>query len=124
MEIFLLVLNWLLPAIGGLLAILGVVAAKKLLDWLGVKRSEQVDAMIDKYVRVGVNAATVAATKYAQATNSKMAGGTKKAKAVKVVLDELNQSGITGVAEELISNRIESWLLLSGHEPGVPSSPE
>lgn len=118
MEILLLVLNYLLPVVAGVLAIVLPVLVKKLLDKWGIERSDRIDAMLDKYVGVGVNAAEVTARKYLQARNASMSGEDKKAKAIKVVMDELQQSGITGVAEELISARIESWLEVDGHKPG------
>lgn len=118
MEILLTILTSLLPVLASILTVLGVALAKKLLDKWGIERSERVDAMIDKYVGIGVNTAEVAGRKYLEATNASLAGSEKKNKAIKVVLDELNQSGITGVAEELISARIESWLETKGHTPG------
>ena len=79
--------------------------------------------MIDRYVRMGVNAAEVLGTKYLAAQGHKITSGSKKAKAVKTVLSELEQSGIKGIAEELISDRIEHWLEVNGKKPGIPSDP-
>jgi hypothetical protein len=124
MEILLTLLNYLLPVIGSILALLLAAGAKKLLDKWGIERSDKIDAMLDKYIGIGVSSAEVAATKYLAATGSKMPGGNKKTKAIKVIMEELKQSGITNVAEELVSARIESWLLGNGHKPGVASDPE
>ena len=121
MEILLLVLNYLMPVIASILAILGAAAAKKLLDKWGVERSEKIDKMIDDYVGKGINVAEVTARKYLELNSSKMASGSKKAKAIKVVMDELSQAGITGVAEDLISARVESWLEVKGANPGTPT---
>jgi hypothetical protein len=124
MEILLVVLNHLWPVIGGILAILLAAGAKKLMDKWGIDRSEKIDNMIDVYVGKGVDYAEVVARKYASENGIKMAGGSKKAKAVNVVMEELKQSGITGVAEELVVARIESWLEVKGHKPGIPTDPE
>lgn len=124
MEILLIVGKWLLPVIVGLLAILGIAGVKKLLDWFGVKRSIGVDDMIDRYVRMGVNAAEVAGRKYLEAHGQKLSSGSKKVSAVKTVLAELEQSGIKDVAESLISDRIEHWLEVDGKNPGIPSDPK
>jgi len=124
MEILVLVGQWLLPVIAAALALLLAAGAKKLLKKWGVEASVNLDAMIDDYVRKGVNVAEVTARKYLSATQTKMSGDSKQAKAVKVVMDELHQSGISGVAESLVVARIESWLEDGGHEPGIPSAPK
>lgn len=118
MEILLLVLNYLLPVIAAILTIIAPVLVKKLLDKWGIERSERIDAMIDKYVGIGVNAAEVAGRKYLLANHGGMSSDDKKAKAIKVVMDELKQAGVTGVATDLVSSRIESWLEDKGHKPG------
>jgi hypothetical protein len=124
MEILLVVLNHLLPVICGILAILIAAGSKKLMDKWGVERSEKIDAMIDNYVGKGVDYAEVIARKYMSENGEAMSGGSKKSKAVNVVMEELKQSGITGVAEDLVVARIESWLEVEGHKPGIPSTPE
>lgn len=124
MEILLVLGQYLLPVLAGILVLLGIAGIKKLLDKWGVQRSEAIDDMIDNYVRKGVNFAEVMARKYLAANNAKMSGESKQAKAVKVVMDELEQSGVKGVAEDLVIARIESWLEDSGKEPGIPSAPE
>lgn len=124
MEILFIVGQWVLPLLASLLVILGIAGVKKLLDKMGVDRSNKIDGMIDRYVRVGISAAEVAGRKYFAAQGAKLFGGSKKARAVKTVLRELEQSGIKGVAEELISDRIEHWLGVDGLEPGIPSDPQ
>lgn len=124
MEILFMVGQWVLPLLASLLAILGIAGVKKLLDKMGVERSEKVDNLIDRYVRMGISAAEVAGKKYLATQGVKLAGGSKKSRAVSTVLRELEQSGIKGVAEELISDRIEHWLGVDGLEPGVPSDPQ
>lgn len=124
MDVLLVMLDNLMPVIAGILAILLAAGAKKLMDKWGVERSAKVDAMIDDYVRKGVDYAEVIARKYMAENASSLSGSSKKAKAVKVVMDELKQAGITNVAEELVVARIESWLEVSGKEPGIPSSPK
>lgn len=121
MEILLIVGQWILPFLGGLLIILVIAGVKKLLDKMGVDRSEKVDNLIDRYVRMGISAAEIAGKKYLTAQGVKLASGSKKARAVNTVLRELEQSGIKGVAEELISDRIEHWLGVDGYYPGVES---
>lgn len=116
--------QWVLPLLGGLLVILGIAGVKKLLDKMGVERSEKVDGLIDRYVRMGISAAEVAGKKYLVTQGVKLASGSKKSRAVSTVLRELEQSGIKGVAEDLISDRIEHWLGVDGFEPGVPSDPQ
>jgi hypothetical protein len=119
------VLEFLLPVLGTILTIVAAALAKKYIGKLGVERSEKVDAMIDKYVGIGVDAAKKVAANYLAANGQKLPGGSKKAKAVSTVLSELEQSGIKGVAEELISARIEAWLENKepGKSPGAESTP-
>ena len=124
MEILLVILNHLLPVIGGVLAILIVAGLKKLMDKWGIDRSAAIDTMIDTYVNKGIDVAEVAARKYMQENGAKLDSGDKKTKAINVVMEELKQSGITGVAEELVVGRIESWLEVKGHNPGIPTAPE
>lgn len=101
-------LKYLLPLLATLLTFLGSYAAKKLLDKLGVNRSEQIDAMIDKYVGIGVKYAQSAADN--KLLGYDMTGKDKLQLAVGTVLRELEQSGITKVGEELIKSRIEAYL--------------
>jgi len=124
MEILLLIVSNLMPVIAGVLTILIAIGSKKLMDKWGVERSEKIDGMIDTYVKKGVDYAEVIARKYIAENSVPMTGPSKKAKAIKVVMDELKQSGIAGVAEELVVARIESWLEVKGHKPGTPSVPE
>lgn len=124
MEILLVVLKYLLPVIAGILAILLAAGSKKLMDKFGIERSEKIDAMLDTYVGKGVDYAEVMARKYLSENGDVMTGGSKKTKAVSVVMEELKQSGITGVAEALVVARIESWLEVEGHQPGIPSTPK
>ena len=123
MDILYLVLEWLLPVLAGVLSILLAALAKKLLEKMNIDSNEKIDRLIDDYVAKGVGVAEVAARKYLVANNTKLPSEAKRAKAVKVVLDELRESGITDVGEQLIVNRIESWLELKGANPGVPSAP-
>ena len=113
MEVLLPVLEFLLPILATVLTVVGAALAKRWLDKAGVERSAQIDAMIDDYVEKGVLSAERAASNF---LGTKMAGESKKAHAVKVVLGELEQSGLKGVAQELISARIEAFL--EGKEPG------
>jgi hypothetical protein len=123
MEIALVVLQYLLPVILGVLALLATVGVKKLLDKWGVERSERVDAMIDDYVKKGIGFAESWANHFMAENGAKASGTDKRAKAIGVVLGELKQSGITDVAEDLIVARIESMLVEKGDKPGIPSDP-
>jgi len=124
MEILLSLAPHLLPLVAGCLSVVLIFATRRLLSYLGVKRSASVDAMIDKYVDVAVDYAEVAGTKYLQMNGHKLPASSKKAKALKVIMDELEQAGITDVARDLIIARLESNLLKKGAKPGVPSDPE
>ena len=101
-------LDFLLPTISAVLTALAIVGVKAALDKMGVKRSIQVDDMIDKYVKIGVN--------YAQRYAEKKLDGRdvtpqdKLGIAVKTVLGELEQSKIKGVAHDLIVSRVEAAL--------------
>lgn len=110
MEIGLTILGYLLPVIAAVLTLFLIAGARKLLEKFGVERTEKVDDLIDRYVKMGVNAAEQAATTYLKTKGEKMDGEDKKLKAVNAVMAELEQSGIKGVGEELIVNRIEHWL--------------
>ena len=120
MEYLLPILDWVLPVAGAVLTILIAALAKKHIGKLGVERSAAVDDMIDRYVSMGVDAAEGAAKAAIKAKEGKLPGSSKKANAIKVVLGELEQSGIKGVAEELIAARIEA--LLEG-KPGKSDGP-
>ena len=124
MEILVALGPYIFPVLASVLTLLLAAGAKKLFEKWGVERSDRIDAMIDKYVGIGVNYAEVAARGYLAAHGEKMTGASKKGKAIGVIMEELKQSGITDVAEELISARIESWLEDDGHEPGISSDPE
>lgn len=124
MEILMVIGSHLLPLIAGILAILIIAGLKKLMDKWGIERSDKIDTMLDTYVNKGIDVAEVAARKYFAENGAKMGGSDKKSKAINVVMEELKQSGITGVAEQLITDRIEGWLEVNGHNPGVPSDPE
>ena len=124
MDVLLIILDYLLPVIGGIASILLVAGAKKLMDKWGIERSVRIDSMMDDYVHKGINYAEVTARKYLAMNGEKMNGVSKKAKAVNVVMAELKQAGITNVAEELIIARVESWLEDKGHKPGADPDPE
>lgn len=119
MEYLAPVLDFLLPILATVITLLLAALAKKYIGKLGIERSDKVDAMIDKYVGLGVDAAEKAADNYLAANGTKLSSGTKKANAINTVFLELEQSGIKGVAEELISARIEA--LLNSKEPGKSS---
>jgi len=102
------VLGFLLPVIAVVGSIVVAALVKKLLDWLGVKRSEKIDEMIDKYVGIGVNAAERTARK--KLDGRQLDRNDKLNIAVKTVLGELEQSGIRGVTTELVKARIEDYL--------------
>lgn len=100
--------QFLLPIVGTVLTIIISYLLKRLIDKMGIQRSEKIDDMIDKYVNIGITYANRAAEK-------KLGGLTydskdKLALAVKTVAEELKQSGIKDVAEQLIVARIESAL--------------
>lgn len=123
-DILVIIAPYLLPVALGILAILLIAGVKKLLDKWGIERSDKIDDMIDKYVNYGIDFAEVAATKYLADAGEKLPSDDKKNKAIGVVMEELKQAGITDVAEDLVSARIESWLLGTGHKPGLPSDPQ
>lgn len=107
--------SFLLPVFGSLLTIFAVALAKKILDKIGLDRSEKVDGMIDKYVSLAVNSAERFAKKKLDGRDMK--GSDKLTMAVSTVLRELDQSGIKGVGEDLIKHRIESYLELKDLAP-------
>lgn len=109
MEIASQVFGFLLPIIASVLTIVLSRLAVKAMDRMGVEHSKEVDAMIDKYVGIGIN--------YAQQYAEKKLGGDvdvsgsdKKALAVKTILAELDKSGLKNVAHDLIVGRIEAAL--------------
>lgn len=110
MDVLLPILDWVLPVVAGILTLVLIAVSKKYIGKLGIERSDKVDDMIERYVTMGIAAAEKSADVVLKAQQGKLTGGSKKALAVKVVLAELEQSGIKGVAEELISNRIEAAL--------------
>ena len=116
MEVLLPILDWVLPVAAAVITIALVALAKKHVGKLGIERSIAVDDMIDRYVAMGVKAAERAASAAIATQTGKLDGSSKKAVAVKVVLNELEQSGVKGVAEQLIGQRIEAFL--EDKEPG------
>jgi hypothetical protein len=101
-------LDFLLPTISAILTALAIVGVKAALDKVGIARSKEIDEMVDKYVKVGVN--------YAQRYAEKKLDGRdltpedKLGIAVKTVLGELEQSKIKNVAHDLIVGRVEAAL--------------
>jgi len=124
MEILVMVGSWLLPLLASLLTILAIAGLKRLMDKWGVQRSEKVDDLIDRYVRMGINVAEVAGRKYLENQGARLTSGSKKSIAVGSILRELDQSGLKGITEELIAGRIEHWLERDGLKPGIPSDPQ
>jgi len=116
MDVLLPILDWVLPVVAAILTIALVALAKKHVGKLGIERSKVVDDMIDRYVSMGVSAAERAGAAALAAQGQKLPGSSKKSVAVKVVLAELEQSGVKGVAEQLIKARIEAFL--EDKEPG------
>ena len=99
----------LLPTLSVIVAAALVALAKKGIDALGIKRSKDVDGMIEKYIPIGIGYAERWASSKLSG-EGKPASEDKLAIAVKTVMGELDQSGITGVAEDLIVGRIEAAL--------------
>lgn len=124
MDIFLIVVEYLLPLIASVLTVVIAAGAKRLFDKWGIERSQTVDAMIDDYAKKGVDYAEVMGRKYLADNNAKISSRSKMSHAVGIVMRELKQAGITNVAEELVVGRIEYWLESTGKQPGVPSLPE
>lgn len=92
------------------IAVAAIVAlVKKGIDKLGITRSQDIDDMLDKYVGIGIGYAERWA-KSKLSGEGKPASQDKLAIAVKKIVGELDQSGITGVAEDLIVGRIEAAL--------------
>lgn len=104
------ILEGILPLLATVITVALAALVKKGIDKLGVKRSQDVDDMIDKYVGIGIGYAKQYAANKLKAGGSALRGGDKLGIAVKTVMGELDQSGITGVAESLIVARIESAL--------------
>jgi hypothetical protein len=102
------VLGAIMPILAGVITLALTALVKKGVDKLGISRSQEIDTMIDKYVGIGINYAQKAASNKLDGRSHD--GKSKMTIAVKTVLDELNQSGITGVAEDLIVARIENAL--------------
>lgn len=102
------VLQFLLPIFGTILTIVLAALARKALQKAGIERSNQIDAMIDKYVGIGVNFADRAATKKLGGRAYK--GEDKMRLAITTVMGELEQSGLKKVGEDLIRARIEDYL--------------
>jgi hypothetical protein len=110
-ELGLQVLSYALPVLSSVLVVVLTALAKKLLDKFHLEHEGKVDAMIDRYVEVGVKHAE----RWAATLANKPAATDKMGVALKTVLDELESSGVKGVGEALIKARIEAWL--EGKEP-------
>ena len=106
------VFSFIVPLLATVITIAISALLKKGVDRLGVKRSQEVDDMIDKYVGIGVSYAKQAAEKKLE--GRELTSGDKLGLATKTVLGELKQSGVKGVAEDLIVARIEAMLNLEG----------
>lgn len=114
------ILQFVLPILATVLTSLAIWALKKLLVKLGLEENAKIDAMIDRYVHVGVNHAEKAAQK-AIASKMAMSSSDKMNLAVTTVLRELEESGIKDVGQELIKARIEAYLNLVPKEPTTTS---
>lgn len=121
MDILLIILTHLWPILAGVVTILLAAGSKKLLDKWGLERTAQLDTMIDNYAEKAVAYAEVMGRHYLKASGKPFNGSSKKAQAVSLVMKELEKAGVTNVAEEVVSARIESWLEVKGYNPGVPS---
>lgn len=100
--------DFFLPILATILTIVGAAYTKKLLDKMGLERSEKIDNLIDKYVALGVTSAERFARK--KLDGRELDGKDKLSMAITTVLGELEQSGIKCVGEDLIRHRIESYL--------------
>lgn len=101
----------LLPVLSTILVAALVGLIKKGIDKLGVKRSQEIDTMLDKYVGIGIgHAERFALNRLSADGKSSVTGKDKLGLAVSTVMSELDQSGITGVVESLIVGRIEHAL--------------
>jgi len=98
-----------LPVLATIVVTALVALIKKGIDKLGVTRSQEIDDMLDKYVGIGIGYAERWASSKLSG-DGKPSGEAKLAVAVKTVIGELDQSGITGVLETLIVGRIEAAL--------------
>lgn len=114
------ILQFVLPILATVLTSLAIWALKKLLVKLGLEENAKIDAMIDRYVHVGVNYAEKAAQK-AIASKMAMSSSDKMNLAVTTVLRELEESGIKDVGQELIKARIEAYLNLVPKAPTTTS---
>ncbi len=106
------VLSFLIPILSVIATIALSSLAKRVVDKLGLKRSKDIDDMLDKYIGIGVNYAEKLAKK--KLDGREISGSDKLGVAVKTVLGELKQSGIKGVAEDLIVARVEALLQIEG----------
>lgn len=102
-------LQFLLPVVASVLTVVLTLLARKWLAKLGVESDAQTDAMIDKWVKIGVDYAEQAAK------NKIKAGETvkpedKMATALQAVLLELDRTGLKNIGEKLLVARIESAL--------------
>jgi hypothetical protein len=114
------VLKFALPILATVAAALVPLLLKKLLDKMGVSHNKELDAMIDKYVDVGVKYAERAATK--KLGGRELKSEDKAALAVSTVLKELEKAGVRKIGEELIRARIEAYLESPDTPVGVPGN--
>lgn len=103
------VATWMLPIIGAVVSALLIWGGRKLLKKFNVD-NQQLDEMLTKYVKIGVDYAERFAENKLAAQGEKVPSTDKLSLATKTVLAELDKAGITKVGEQLIQARIESWL--------------
>lgn len=104
------VLGFLLPVLSTVLTIVISAMIKKWLDKMHVERSDKIDSMIDRYVKTGIEYVDKIVANKVKTNQAAPASDAKLQMAVKTVMDELEQSGIKGVAESLVVARIEAAL--------------
>jgi len=121
MEIVVMILTWLSPVIVAVLTIVATAFAKKALDKMGVERTAKTDELVTSLVGNAILTAERVAQLKLKEHGLKLAGSDKKAEAVKIVLDQLEASGIKDVARKVIENRIEAMLQLTDPKAPVAS---
>lgn len=100
-------LKFLLPVFSSILVVVLTALVKRWVDKMGLDRSERIDSFIDKYVKIAVDSAEkISSSKL----TAEIKGNDKLRLAVSTVLEELEQSGLKGVGEDLIKARIEAYL--------------
>ena len=114
-PITLQILNFIIPLAAAAITTAVTILLKAWIKKLGIDKAQKLDGMIDDYVEKAVDAVERAALAYtANSPNvsgtSKVPSATKKQRAVGIVIEELKQSGVRDVAENLIANRIEAAL--------------